>query len=197
MKAASSIEVGGYAPERIDFATVHAALGSQAKEFIDDMIEAAVVAESNPGGSRFSLITIEGHSDRVDTPGLTSEARRAKELDASELRAEAAGFHFFEQIAQRLLDRGFIVPADLPSAQNFIINRVACGSARLKHCVRRGAATAREPSCRNSGGRLLARQSVTDNSLFPTAKLFTASSERSREAMLERGESFRSSPNSF
>ena len=96
MRSGTSIQVGGYAPEHIEFATVHAALGPQAKQFIDDMIEAAVVAESNPAGSKFSFITIEGHSDRVDTVGLTSEARRAKELEASELRAEAAQAFFFE-----------------------------------------------------------------------------------------------------
>jgi len=144
MRSGTSIEVGGYAPEHIEFATVHAALGPQAKQFIDDMIEAAVVAESSPGGSRFSFITIEGHSDRVDTAGLTSEARRAKELEASELRAEAAQAFFFEQITQRLLERGFIVPADLPSAQNFEINIVACGSARLKHLVPAGESQRRE-----------------------------------------------------
>jgi flagellar motor protein MotB len=144
MRAASSIEVHGYASEQIDFTIVHAELSEQAKQFIDDMIEAAVAAESDPGGSRFSYITIEGHSDRVDTAGLTPEARRAKELEASELRAEAAQAFFFDQIAQRLLDGGFIVPADLASAQNFFINAVACGASRLKHLVPSGEAQRRE-----------------------------------------------------
>ncbi len=144
MRSGSSITVDGYAPEHIDFATVHAALEAPAKKFIDDMIEAAVVAESVPSGSKFSFIRIEGHADRVDTPGLSPEVRRAKELESSDLRAQAAQSFFFDEIAKRLLARGFVVPADLGSTQNFFIDRVACGAARLKHTVPTGEPERRE-----------------------------------------------------
>jgi hypothetical protein len=105
---------------------------------------APACGESVPGGSKFSFIRIEGHADRVDSPGLSPEARRAKELESSDLRAEAAQAFFFDEIAKRLLARGFVVPADLASAQNIFIDRVACGAARLKHTVPTGEPQRRE-----------------------------------------------------
>jgi outer membrane protein OmpA-like peptidoglycan-associated protein len=123
----------GYKAQKIDFPELHAQLDQETRGVLEVMIEAAATAETFPTGNRFCSIIILGHADRVDTPGLSAEQRRANELENSDLRAQSAEAWFFSQVAERLLAEGSDVPNDLGSLQNVQIWTVACGSADLVH----------------------------------------------------------------
>ncbi|ALL70435.1 hypothetical protein K788_0001227 (plasmid) [Paraburkholderia caribensis MBA4] len=125
----------GYGSEQFDFPALHAGLSQTARELLEVIVETAVTAESDPAANRFCQVIIVGHSDRVDTPGLSSEARRAKELEASTLRAESARAWLFNELFNRLQAQGFVPPVDLASMQNVEITSIACGSADLLHPV--------------------------------------------------------------
>jgi hypothetical protein len=80
-------------------------------------------------------VIVAGHSDRVDTPGLTPEQGRAQELEASQLRAGSAQAWFFSQLQSRLQAGGFTMPADIASLQNVDMIDIACGAADLVNLV--------------------------------------------------------------
>lgn len=128
----------GFASQQFDFPTLHSQLSQTARDLLEVMLESAVTAESDPEAGRFCSIVIVGHSDRLDTPGLTSEARRAQELQASELRAQSAQAWFFSELFNRLQQQGFTPPIDLASMQNVDIQTIACGSAGLIHLIPSG-----------------------------------------------------------
>lgn len=129
------VPCAGFAEEQFDFPALHAQLSQQVRDLLEVMIESAVTAESDPAAGRFCTIVIAGHSDRVDTAGVTSEQRRAKELLFSTLRAESAQAFFFNELFVRLQNGGFVPPIDLASFQNVDISTVACGAADLIHLV--------------------------------------------------------------
>jgi hypothetical protein len=128
----------GFASQQFDFPALHSQLNQNTRDLLEVMIESAVTAESDPNAGRFCTIVIVGHSDRVDTPGLSSESRRAQELQASQLRAESAQAWFFNELFNRLQSQGFTPPVDLSSMQNVDLMTVACGSADLVHLVPSG-----------------------------------------------------------
>lgn len=132
------VPCGGFASQQFDFPALHAQLSQTIRDILEVMIESAVTAESDPNAGRFCEIVIVGHSDRVDTPGLSSESRRAQELQASQLRAESAQEWFFNELFNRLQSQGFVSPVDIASMQNVDIQTVACGSADLVHLVPSG-----------------------------------------------------------
>jgi flagellar motor protein MotB len=138
------VPCSGFASQQFDFPALHAQLGHAARDLLEVMIESAVTAESDPNAGRFCAIVIVGHSDRVDTPGLSSESRRDQELQASELRAESAQAWFFNELFNRLQSQGGTPPVDLSSMQNVDIRTVACGSADLVHKVPSGEQERRE-----------------------------------------------------
>ena len=129
------VPCAGYASQQFDFPALHAQLSQAIRDLLDVMIEAAIAAEGFPDQGAFCIVIFVGHSDRVDTPGLTSEARRAQELQMSELRAESAQAFFFTEFVNRMLDRGLTIPADQASMTNVDLRTVACGSADLVHLV--------------------------------------------------------------
>src|SRR5215217_2805274 len=109
------VPCSGFQSRQFDFPALHAQLSQTARDLLEVMVESAVTAESDPDAGRFCSIIIAGHSDRNDTPGLSSEARRADELQFSELRAESAQAWFFDQLFNRLQSQGFTPPVDLSS----------------------------------------------------------------------------------
>ena len=129
----ANFPVDGYGDHQTDFKTLFDAKSSTTQNVIfDEAVTPAASAESGATG-QFCAITILGHSDRVDAPGLAPEQRRADELAASTSRAESARDWLFDQIAELVLAAGGVVPADIDSLQNVSFEIAACGSADLIH----------------------------------------------------------------
>ncbi|MFJ9105641.1 hypothetical protein ACIRJM_45160 [Streptomyces sp. NPDC102405] len=123
----------GYGDHETDFKTLFDTLPSSLQNLIfDQAVTPAASAESAATG-QFCAIVILGHSDRVDTAGLTPEQRRADELTVSTKRAESAKNWLFDQIAELVLAAGGVVPADIASLQNVSLRTAPCGSANLIH----------------------------------------------------------------
>lgn len=79
-----------------------------------------------------AVLTITGHSDRVDTEGLTREQRRKQEWDASVLRAESAAFGVKHLIAAHFLSQGTIItPEEVDGLSQIAIVYRASGAAFL------------------------------------------------------------------
>lgn len=136
MRELTDIPVGGYVSHEIDFAS----LLSRQSQTMQDLIQTEVVgalagAETAPEAGKFCAVTIVGHSDRVDTPGLSAEQRRADELTVSEQRVEDARNFLFNAMTDQILAAGGVVPADLGSTQNTGIFTAVAGSANLVHLV--------------------------------------------------------------
>jgi hypothetical protein len=125
--------IDGYGDHETEFKTLFDSLNSERQNLIfDEAVLPAASAESAAAG-QFCAVMLLGHSDRVDTPGLTPEQRRADELTASRSRAESARDWLFGQIAELVLAAGGVVPADIASMQNVTLMTAACGSADLVH----------------------------------------------------------------
>lgn len=131
----NEVRCNGYASQHTDFGELYVTtpLSQDDINNLNVMIETAVSVERDPNSSSFCDITILGHSDRVDTSGLSSEQRRQMELDASTARAKSAQDWLFNEITNRLLAEGYAIPADLSSMQNVTIRAIPCGSADLEH----------------------------------------------------------------
>lgn len=125
------VTCSGYPDHNIDFPALVGTLSEEDHKLLETMIEGAVTAESDPAAGRFCVITVVGHSDRVDTAGVSREQARADELQTSELRAESAQSWFFEQLFERLKAEGRTAPVDIGSLQNVDLRVIACGAAEL------------------------------------------------------------------
>ena len=130
------MEFSGYLSQKFDFPEL---LGGEPQE-VQDVVQDKIItpfadAEMTPVAGKFCQITIIGHSDRDDTPGLTSEQRRASELEISQLRADSAKAFLFSQMFDRVSKAGGTPPVDTDSMQNSAILTVAAGSADLKHLM--------------------------------------------------------------
>ncbi|MFI9809531.1 hypothetical protein ACIHEJ_35255 [Streptomyces sp. NPDC052301] len=132
-KQVVDLPVGGYGDHETEFKALFDSLNSRLQNLIfDEVVTPAASAEAASTG-QFCAIMVLGHSDRVDTPGLTSEQRRADELAASTSRAESARDWLFDQIAELVVAQGGVVPADISSLQSVSLATAACGSADLIH----------------------------------------------------------------
>lgn len=132
-KQSVEFSAGGYGSHETDFKTLFDTLGSSLQNLIfDEVVTPAASAEATSTG-QFCAVMILGHSDRVDSPGLTSEQRRADELTASASRAESARNWLFNEIAELVQVQGGVVPADISSLQSVSLLTAACGSADLIH----------------------------------------------------------------
>jgi flagellar motor protein MotB len=136
MRQLTEIPISGYVSHEIDFP----ALLKRQSQTLQDLVQTDVIApladaEMVPEAGKFCIVTIIGHSDRVDTPGLTSEQRRADELSISQLRAESAQAFLFAELFSLVQAAGGTSPVDLASMQNGAIWTVAAGAADLTHTV--------------------------------------------------------------
>ncbi|TDC11357.1 hypothetical protein E1265_30025 [Streptomyces sp. 8K308] len=135
-KTLSDLPIDGFVAQEVAFSQLFGRLSANAKNIIREVvIEPAVNAEHFPSNNQFCQITILGHSDRVDTAGLSAEQRRAQELDASDKRASNAGVWVFDQITAALTAAGVTPPASVRDAQRFDIFTKPCGAADLVHVV--------------------------------------------------------------
>jgi flagellar motor protein MotB len=132
----TDVTVAGYVTQEIDFP----ALLSRQSQGTQDLVQTEVVApladaEMVPEAGKFCSVTVIGHSDRVDTAGLSSEERRAQELSVSQLRAESAQEFLFTQVFDLVQAAGGTPPVDIASMQNDGLFTVAAGAADLVHTV--------------------------------------------------------------
>ncbi|MEU5398213.1 hypothetical protein ABZ348_02785 [Streptomyces sp. NPDC005963] len=135
-KTVTDLHVPGFVAQEVAFAQLFNRLSSGFKNAIRESVtEPAVNAEKFPSNNQFCLITVLGHSDRVDTAGLSSEQRRAQELEASDKRAISAYQWVFGQITAALIAAGETPPPDTNHATNFDIVSIPCGAADLVKLV--------------------------------------------------------------
>ena len=120
--------IDGYPSGKIDFLEQLLAAGKEVSDQFDAAIIQPILAVLN-SPDQCAVLTIAGHSDRVDTEGLTREQRRQQELEKSEARADSA-----EEAMKIIIRANFSgpLPDDLDThPQLAILNRVA-GAALLK-----------------------------------------------------------------
>ncbi|GAA2427769.1 hypothetical protein [Streptomyces coeruleofuscus] len=130
MSSQHTTEVDGYLSGQFDFAT---ALATHSQALQDDAMNAALaVAKAEKFSGTFCTITVVGHSDRDDTPGLTQDQRRASELNASTKRAESARDWIFAQARQLLIDDGQPDPGTISGLTRSFFFTQPAGAAQLK-----------------------------------------------------------------
>lgn len=127
IKTNSSVILAGYGAGEIDFMV---RLG-QASELIgveiDDKIFFPLLAVLN-SPDQSAVLVVVGHSDRVDTEGLTREQRRQQELKASEDRA----FNAVEAVKQIIRDNlPEFAPLDIDQLQQLTFVIIPSGAAQL------------------------------------------------------------------
>lgn len=123
--------VNGYFSGQLDFLERLGQSDQQVQlDFETEIIQPLLVVLSSPDQS--AVLTITGHSDRVDTEGLTREQRRKLEFDASDARANSAAEGVKQIIRNRLL--GFI-PADFDEVQQLAILPRPSGAAVLREAA--------------------------------------------------------------
>ncbi|MEW2417474.1 hypothetical protein AB0953_27640 [Streptomyces sp. NPDC046866] len=122
--------VRGFEANKSDFAELFATKPQSEQDEIEKVPLSGAKAE------KFStihcVITVVGHSDREDTPGLTADQRRANELSASAKRAESAKNWVFQEIRQLLIDDGQTPPATPADLHRTSLFTVPCGAAKLE-----------------------------------------------------------------
>jgi hypothetical protein len=89
VKGKSEIIVDGYGSGEVNFLTRLDQDPAKKQEFIDNII-VPITNILAAAGTIGGILSIRGHSDRVDTPGLSHPVCLAQESDASQQRADSA-----------------------------------------------------------------------------------------------------------
>ena len=98
MRQQFSVEIRGYVSHETDFRALLARRPDLAVPQVAAIIDAAFEAFENSTRQKACSITIIGHSDREDRPGLTDAQRRASELQASTQRAQSASAWLLDKV---------------------------------------------------------------------------------------------------
>jgi flagellar motor protein MotB len=131
-KASVEIPLNGYPPNQTDFGTYLTAFPNALTVLESEVVVPSVNAEQFSTTSTFCSIVIFGHADRVDIPGLSSEARRAQELEASVKRADSAASWLFDRISDGLALAGLTPPQIWADLERVDVVVAACGAANLE-----------------------------------------------------------------
>ena len=117
--------VDGYGSGETDFLVRLSQDGIMQQLVIDTIIDpiVAILASGDDG----AVLTVAGHSDRVDTAGLSHIDRLAQEADASLKRAQSA----IEGIHAMVQQRSPGAPSDLDTLPFFFVFRRFAGAAVL------------------------------------------------------------------
>ncbi|MBW5482412.1 hypothetical protein [Streptomyces bambusae] len=130
----AEIPVSGYGAGQSDFGTLLDTLSQGAQDTVrQEIADRAANAEEFEG--QFFVVTVVGHSDRDDTPGLTPEQRRESERSAARKRADSAVEWLFQEIRKRLLISGLTPPATLRDFKRTSIFTAVAGAADLEFRV--------------------------------------------------------------
>jgi flagellar motor protein MotB len=124
--------VDNYGDHEFDFQTALTQLGDSS--LVDQLVSDLVAAEMEQSG-KFVTVTIVGHSDRNDTPGLSPDDRRADELDFSSRRGINALNWLLDHLQTGVQEAGGTVPIDWDSARFCSATLTAAGAAALAHPV--------------------------------------------------------------
>jgi hypothetical protein len=129
IKVVQQVIVDGYASGKTDFSEALSALPIDRRGEYDLVIDAAASAVERPDVS--CVLSVAGHSDRVDTAGVDRHAARAQELQSSKDRAESAGLFITAEIRSRVPG----LPEDLNELQNFALLVRWAGAGLLQHAT--------------------------------------------------------------
>jgi len=129
LKNVSEFILDGYGSGETDFLTRVSQSSQQVQDdlnlfIIDPLL--AVLASTD----QTAVLEIQGHSDRVDTEGLSREERRVQELQASADRANSADVGVFQIVAFNVPDPKTF-PGDWADLNQVVIMRRVAGGAFL------------------------------------------------------------------
>lgn len=127
IKTVTSAVVDGYGAGEVGFLAQLGRLDSEASlAFVDNVVAPLrAVLESS---DQTAVVRIQGHSDRDDTPGLSREEHRVKELTASVDRANSATDGLLELVRGEDLEF-----ADWADVQQIVVMPTVAGGADLVH----------------------------------------------------------------
>jgi len=120
----TTVTVDGFATGEVDFAARLAAADQSVRDQLDQVILGPLVNAVNDG----ALLSIEGHSDRVDT-GEDHRTCLARESDASKSRADSAGAALLTILGRDWIDPPPTTWADFPYLG---VETLYFGAARLR-----------------------------------------------------------------
>jgi flagellar motor protein MotB len=123
----SFLILDGYGSGETDFSTRLAQSDPQVQSAFDEYIIQPLLVVLNSAGE-CAVLTIEGHSDRVDSEGLNREQRRQMELDASNARAGSADAAVKQMLRARYAGN---LPDDFDNQPNIAILSSGFGAAVL------------------------------------------------------------------
>lgn len=127
------IIIDGYHTGETDFATALDRKSREEQAAVFSLIDGLVQAEAHPEAGVFQAVCIIGESDRVDDPGLSGEARRARELQGSADRARSAGAWLLAQFQAGVTSAGGTAPTSFVDPLNVGVTAVFNGAADLVH----------------------------------------------------------------
>lgn len=125
-----SVDVDGYVSGETEFEPAFARACDNIPGF-SDLFETNIMApmvEVAPDPTQCGFFHATGHSDRVDTAGLTRQQIREQEYDASRARVRNASDGIFAMLNARL---GGVFGADWSSVPNIAENSQGLGAALL------------------------------------------------------------------
>jgi len=128
IKTVTEMIVDGYGTGELDFLTRLGQADMLTQVGFDTQIIQPLLAVLATE-SETSVLTVTGHADRVDTPGLTREQRRQQEFDASDARALSAVAGVRQLIDQQT---PFFIPSDLNDLSQLHVADRPAGAAVLK-----------------------------------------------------------------
>jgi hypothetical protein len=132
IKSITQMVVDGYESGVTDFMTrLGQAPAEVQQEFDVEIIQPILAVLRAPAVNEAAVLTITGHSDRVDTEGLTREQRRQQEFDASEARAASAAAGVQQRIIEQL-PAPELTPDDFEAIAELAILPRPAGAAVLR-----------------------------------------------------------------
>jgi hypothetical protein len=128
-KIVSTVIIDGYGSGETDFLTQLDRVPDSVRDEFNNLIFFRLIEVWNTN-DQTAVLSMEGHSDRVDTDGLSREQRRLEELSASVNRVNSAGDGIFQLLANHF-GPGF--PADWADLSQIGVGFAASGGAVLLH----------------------------------------------------------------
>jgi hypothetical protein len=128
IKTVTEMIVDGFGANETDFLTRLNAADMLTQVGFDTQIIQPMLAVLNTDDES-AVLTVTGHADRVDTPGLTREEIRQQEFEASDARAVSAKAGVREIINQQT---PFFIPDDLNDMDQIFVADRPAGAAVLR-----------------------------------------------------------------
>lgn len=125
-KVVAQTPVDGYGSGELDFLgrlqSAPEAFAAVQSEIVQPLVQVLTT------DGQTAVMTVTGHSDRVDDPGLSREQRRIKELEASQARAQSA----VNGVLELIRSAGVEVPDNFEELQQLEIADRGAGAAVLR-----------------------------------------------------------------